>query len=62
VTRRVCEKIAQNVAQPIFVATNAQPSAWNFFFALSEIFKTLPKVNNHDTGENSTNLVTLFDT
>jgi hypothetical protein len=62
--RWVCEKIAQNVAQPIFLSK----SVHNFYRGtkysknLGHVYnlKKLPKVNNNPMGENSPNLVTLF--
>jgi hypothetical protein len=64
VARCVCEKIAQNVAQLIFLSKlihniylgKSGVKMW----ANSEIFKNLTKANNPTLGANSPNLVTLF--
>jgi hypothetical protein len=63
VTRWVCDKIAQNVAQPIFckhlyINLNVLKSS-PIFLATSVIFKKLANKYNHSIGENSPNLVTL---
>jgi hypothetical protein len=50
VTRWVCEKNAQNVAQSIFLSKLYTPLFW----------KKLPKENNHPEGENSPNLVSGY--
>jgi hypothetical protein len=56
------KKVAQNVAQPIFLSKliavtvgNSSPS----ICATSVIFKRQPKVNNRPLGQNWPNLVTL---
>jgi hypothetical protein len=49
VTRRVREKIAQNVAQPIFAKMNAQFLPWKkvaLKLGLLQWFKKAPKVNS----------------
>jgi hypothetical protein len=60
VTRWVCEKISQNVAQPGFVEIKVQyilrkKVAQNF----GQNFNTLTKLNNCSLGDNSLNLATL---
>jgi hypothetical protein len=63
VTGRVCEKVAQNVAQRMlgrndniaFTEKKSCPRMW----AKSAISKKLPEVNNRPVVENSPNLVTL---
>jgi hypothetical protein len=57
------EKIAQNVAQPFLSKLThnlncgkKQPTMW----ATSVFKKTLSRVNNHPSGENSPDLVTLI--
>jgi hypothetical protein len=61
-TRLVCDKIAKNVAQPIFCQNQYITFMCKYslkFRATSVFKKNLPKVNNHPMGENSPNLVTL---
>jgi hypothetical protein len=59
VTRCVCENIAQNVAQSIkFTVGKSGP----IIYTTSAIFTQPPKVNSHQTGENSNDLVTLVTT
>jgi hypothetical protein len=61
VTRCACEKIAQNVAQPVFAQIDTKPLSWKKLpkYITSVIFKQLPKVNIHPMGKSSPNLVTL---
>jgi hypothetical protein len=65
VTGSVCEKVAQNVAQYIFLSKlihnlyRVTKDPKNAFYV---IFRKLPKVNNHPLAENSPNLVTLMQT
>jgi hypothetical protein len=64
VTRWVCVKVAQNVAQSICLSklmhsSYRRKSSPEMCFA-SIIFKPRLKVNNHPLGEFSHNLVTLF--
>jgi hypothetical protein len=63
VTRWVCEKIAQNVAQPslcmILCLNLSLESSISNISDTSVIFKYLSKINNHLLGEKSPNLVTL---
>jgi hypothetical protein len=64
VTRLDCEKVAQNIAQPVFFCQNlyitgAVENRSPDPRATSVIFKPLPKVNNRPLSENSPNLVTL---
>jgi hypothetical protein len=55
------QKIAWNVAKPIFVKTNAQlvGTVWNFF-AIFVIFEKLPRENNRPKGESFAQSVTLL--
>jgi hypothetical protein len=51
----ICEKVAQNVAQPIFLFGKSSPK-----ICASSVIKNYPKyVNYHPIGEYSPNLVTL---
>jgi hypothetical protein len=64
VTRCVCEKIAQNVAQAIIcknlcITGTVEKVALKFALHTSVIFKTQPQVNNRPIGQNLPNLVTL---
>jgi hypothetical protein len=64
VTRYVCAKIAQNVAQRLFVKISTLLfSGENSYQKIGRhtktVFNKMPKVNNHPTGKNSPNLVTL---
>jgi hypothetical protein len=63
VTRRVSEKIAQGVAQPIFVKIYALLILWKKVasnLAASKIVKNYPKETINPVGENSPNQVTLI--
>jgi hypothetical protein len=65
VTGWICERLAQIVAQPIFL-----PKLLHNFYLGEKAqkmvyfcnFQKLPKANNCSLGENSTNLVTLLAT
>jgi hypothetical protein len=64
VTRGVCEKVAQNVAQPIFCQneyiTGTVEKSSPTICATSVVFNKLAKENNRPVGENLPNLVTLM--
>jgi hypothetical protein len=61
VTRGVCEKVAQIVAQPIFgFFVHWEKVRQTFAPLLYFSKKTLSKENYHPIGENSPNLVTLL--
>jgi hypothetical protein len=71
VTRCVCEKVTQSVAQTIscvkikhnFYRRKKWPNCLYYTYVCICIFhKKLPKVNRYPIGENSTNLVTLRQT
>jgi hypothetical protein len=63
VTGCVCEKIAQNVVQPIlrknYCITLTTEKSSQEIWASFETFKNLPEVSYLPLGENSPNLVTL---
>jgi hypothetical protein len=62
VTRCGCEKVAQNIGQPIFVNIIATPNCGKSgpkMWAISVIFNRLSQLNSRQLGENSPNLVTL---
>jgi hypothetical protein len=66
VTRCVCEKIAQNVAQSficqnLYITLPDEKEVKNFGLQL-KISRKLPKENNHPIGLNSPILVTLIET
>jgi hypothetical protein len=63
VTRRVYEKVTENVAKPmicqLLCTTGTMEKSSPKICATSVNFKALPKVNNRPIVENSPNLVTL---
>jgi hypothetical protein len=66
VTRCVCEKVAQNVAQSIFCEnyykTFTVEKVSQLFGLLQSFSQNVPKENSHPRGENSPNMVTLINT
>jgi hypothetical protein len=59
VTRGVREKVAQNVAQPVFCQNRNITFTVESILTTSVIFKQLSKVDIHPLGENSPTLVNL---
>jgi hypothetical protein len=63
VTRCACKKVAQNVAQSIFVIINAWllpfKEVAQVLLLLLKFSPKIPKETSHPIGENSHNLVTL---
>jgi hypothetical protein len=61
VTRGVCEKVAQNIAQPIFCQneyiTGTVEKSSPRIYATSVVFNKLAKENNRPVGETSPTLV-----